>query len=77
MGGAQWRAELELIGKLSTLNQDIARYVVRSLDADAGRTQPTSPADEAALGVRLVEVGTVLQDRARDRQATIVGPIEP
>ncbi|MGQ0842255.1 Scr1 family TA system antitoxin-like transcriptional regulator [Actinokineospora sp.] len=68
-GDEGWRAELVLTGRLSSLNGEIAGYVLRSLDADAGRAAPTSVEDEQALGQRLVEIGHAVIERARNRRA--------
>jgi hypothetical protein len=59
-----WHDELELMAELSSVNNQIARFVLRLLDADAGRTEQVSVADEGNLGVRLVDLGYALQDRA-------------
>lgn len=65
----QWHDQLLLIAALSNLNHDIGRYVLRTLDADAGRAEPTSTAAEHELGSRLTEMGTALQMRAARRTA--------
>lgn len=52
------------MAELSSVNNQIARFVLRLLDADAGRTNQVSVADEGNLGVRLVDLGYALQDRA-------------
>jgi hypothetical protein len=59
-----WHDELELMAELSSVNNQIARFVLRLLDADAGRREQVSVADEGTLGVRLVDLGYALQDRA-------------
>ncbi|MGQ0839860.1 hypothetical protein [Actinokineospora sp.] len=74
-GGEQWRDELTLIGKLSTLNQDIGLYVVRTLDVDAGRVEPLSAAAECSLGRRLIQLGEALQERAQQRLA-VTGEVD-
>lgn len=63
-----WRHELRLIGHMSRINQQITSYIMRSLDADAGRTEATPPIDEAMLGAQLIVVGKLLADRAENRQ---------
>jgi hypothetical protein len=62
-----WHDELVLIAELSRINGQIARFVLRWLDADAGRREQVSVADEAHLAGRLVEIGHALQDRAVHR----------
>jgi hypothetical protein len=59
-----WHDELTLMAELSKVNNQIARFVLGLLDADAGRREPVSVADEAYLAGRLVDVGHALQDRA-------------
>jgi hypothetical protein len=60
-----WHDDSVLLAELATLNRRVAQYVTRMLDADAMRTEPVSPADEAALGRALVEFGERLGDRSR------------
>lgn len=67
-GSAEWRHELVLVGNLSRLNRQVATYITRSLDSDAGRVEPTPPGDEHALGERLVQLGEALQARATHRK---------
>lgn len=61
---ADWHDELVLMAELSSVNNQIARFVLRLLDVDAGRAEPVSATDEGRLGVRLVGIGRALQDRA-------------
>jgi hypothetical protein len=60
-----WHDDSVLLAELAALNQRIARYVTRMLDADAKRSQPVSPIDEAALGRALREFGERLGERAQ------------
>lgn len=69
MSAESWRDEFTLIGDLATVNNQIKAYVLRALNADAGRDEPTAPAHEHALGSRLVDLGTELQARATQRSA--------
>jgi hypothetical protein len=55
------------MAELSSVNNQIARFVLRLLDVDAGRAEQVSVADEGKLGVRLVDLGHALQDRAVHR----------
>jgi hypothetical protein len=64
-----WHDELVLVAELSSVNNQIARYVLRLLDADAGRREQVAVADECALGGRLVDLGYALQNRAVHRAA--------
>jgi hypothetical protein len=63
----EWHDELELMAELSSVNNQIARFVLRLLDVDAGRREQISVTDEGRLGVRLVDLGYALQDRAAIR----------
>lgn len=64
---SSWHDELALSAGLATVNRKISGYLLRGLDADAGRIPPTSATDEYALGARLVELGQALQARAFHR----------
>lgn len=58
-----WHDESALIAELATLNSRIARYITKTLDADARRRETVDVAEQAALGRQLVELGHVLLDR--------------
>jgi hypothetical protein len=62
-----WHDELVLMAELASVNNQIARFVLRLLDVDAGRKEQVSVADEAHLAGRLVDLGHALQDRAMHR----------
>jgi hypothetical protein len=64
-----WHDELVLVAELSSLNNQIARFVLRMLDTDARRGEQIAVADECRLGGRLVNLGYALQDRAVHRAA--------
>ena len=64
------------MAELSSVNNQIARFVLRLLDADAGRREQVSVADEAHLAGRLVDLGHALQDRVR-RRIPDCGPTGP
>ena len=66
-----WHDELVLMAELSSVNNQIARFVLRLLDADAGRAEQVSVSDEGILGVRLVDLGYALQHRAVYRAAVL------
>lgn len=55
------RDTLVLISDLASVNQRIATFVLRVLDADAGRGDLPSPASGHDLGARLIDLGTALQ----------------
>jgi hypothetical protein len=58
------------MAELSSVNNHIARFVLLLLDADAGRREQLSVADETHLAGRLVDLGHALQDRANRRGPT-------
>ncbi len=64
-----WHDELVLVAELSSVNNQIARFVLRMLDEDAQRREQIAVADECRLGGRLVNLGYALQDRAVHRAA--------
>ena len=64
-GGGDWWEESRFIAELTSLNTWIGRYVLRFLDADAGRTKPATAQDEQALGDRLVALGQAMRTKAR------------
>lgn len=65
----EWHDELVLAAELSSVNNQIARFVLRMLDTDARRREGIAVADECRLGGRLVNLGYALQDRAVHRAA--------
>jgi hypothetical protein len=64
-GDSDWWEDSKFIAELTSLNTWIGRYVLRYLDADAGRTKPAAPQDEQALGDRLVTLGLAMQTKAK------------
>jgi hypothetical protein len=68
-GDARWHDDNALMAELSQLNTQVARYIMRYLDADAGRAEPISAGDEQALGLMLTELGDALQRRAAQRES--------
>ncbi|WP_133905088.1 hypothetical protein [Actinophytocola oryzae] len=64
-----WHDELVLVAEMSSVNNQIARFVLRMLDTDAQRNEGIGVADECRLGGRLVNLGYALQDRAVHRAA--------
>lgn len=51
------------------MNYQLRVYILRYFDADAGQAAPVSIDHERALGLRLVELGKAVQDRAVQRKA--------
>ena len=54
-----------LVAELAAVNTMIARYILRLLDADAGRAGPISIEDERALVERATRVVESLRARAQ------------
>ncbi|HEY0449928.1 hypothetical protein [Actinophytocola sp.] len=67
-GDEAYHSDKQVVADLISLNGQISRYVLRYLDADAGRAVPPSTDDDAALGQRIVEMGEAMQTRAKRRQ---------
>ncbi|HVK23187.1 MAG TPA: hypothetical protein VM677_17665 [Actinokineospora sp.] len=63
-----WRDDLTLIGALSTVNRQLALYVLRLLDVDAQRAPELPITDESTLGRRMIELGQAIHARAARRQ---------
>ncbi len=57
-----------LIAELAEVNTLIARYILRFLDADAGRAEPINPDDERALIERATRAIDTLRTRAERRE---------
>ena len=56
-----------LMAKVANINSELGRYVVRFLDADAGRAEPLSVEDERALADHVTTVAEGLRARAARR----------
>ncbi|HEU5073916.1 MAG TPA: hypothetical protein VFU02_07080, partial [Polyangiaceae bacterium] len=56
-----------LMHELSALNYLMAQYVLRHYDAEAGRSAPTSVADELALADSVTAAGNAIRARAQRR----------
>ncbi|MPZ84198.1 MAG: hypothetical protein GEV28_28875 [Actinophytocola sp.] len=56
-----------LIAEVTSVNNQLGRYVLRFLDADAGRAEPLSTDDERALAEQVAEVADGLRARASRR----------
>lgn len=69
-----------LMHDVAVVNTELGRYVLRFLDADAGRSQPLSTEDERALAARVAAVAQGLRVRAERRDLggdlpPLIGPI--
>lgn len=62
-----WRDDRALMNRLGNVNRDVGMYVLRLLDAEAGRRLAMPSEEERHLGTRLVELGRALQGRAMRR----------
>jgi hypothetical protein len=67
-GDAQYHNDKQLIASLTDLNGRISRYVLRHLDAEAGRSVPTSTDTEHDLGMQLARLGLRVLERAEQRR---------
>jgi hypothetical protein len=57
-----------LMAAITNVNTQLGRYVLRFLDADAGRDKPLSPHDERALADSVTAIAEGLRARADRRQ---------
>jgi hypothetical protein len=57
-----------LMHELIVLNSQVGRYLLRFLDADAGRAEPISPPDEHALADQLARAAEAMHKRATRRE---------
>jgi len=53
--------------EITVVNSLLGRYVLRHLDADAGRADPVSMVDECALAKQVADVASDLRARATRR----------
>lgn len=67
-GDGAYHDDKLLIAGLTAVNDQISRYVLRHLDADAGRAVPTKPDDEVALGKQIIRLGRAVQVRGERRR---------
>lgn len=83
LGDETYHDDKQLIADLTDLNGQISRYLLRHLDAEAGRSVPTSTDDEHDLGVQLARLGLQVLERAERRRkplqvnGSIVDPDAP
>jgi len=68
-GDQAYRDDKQLVADLAALNEQLSRYVVRMLDADARRTEPVSVADEWRFAQRLRTMADRVKQRADRRGA--------
>lgn len=57
-----------LMAAITNVNTQLGRYVLRFLDADAGRADPMSPFDERALADSVAAIAAGLSTRAARRE---------
>lgn len=67
-GDDRFHLDKQLVADLANLNTRIGRYVLEHLNADTGRSAPSSPDAEQALGMQLVRSGLAILDRAVERR---------
>lgn len=70
-----WPADRALLTELTPLIAQLSQYVMRYFDADAGRDEALSVADERALAERVMIVGAALQARAERRELLNKAPL--
>jgi hypothetical protein len=57
-----------LMAEVTSLNNQLGRYVLRFLDADAGRIEPLSVANERVLADRVAAMAEGMHARAARRE---------
>lgn len=57
-----------LMHELTVVNTQLARYVLRFLDAEAGQAEPITVADELALADSVATAAATIRARAERRQ---------
>ena len=70
-----WDDDKLLISAISTVNPDLGYYALRLVDIDAGRAEELAPVDEAALGARVMGIGSRIRLRASRRRDVAVRPV--
>jgi hypothetical protein len=63
-GDHAFHNDKQLIADLAALNEQLSRYVLRMLDADADRVQPVNVAEERRFAASLRAMADRLQTRA-------------
>jgi hypothetical protein len=66
-GDQAFHDDKQLMADLATINEQLGRYVLRMLDADARRVEPARVADELRFAQMLRTVATRLEARADRR----------
>ncbi|WP_460392178.1 hypothetical protein [Actinophytocola sediminis] len=56
------------MAEVTSVNNQLGRYVLRFLDTDAGRAEPLRTDDERALATRVADVANGLRARADRRE---------
>lgn len=70
LGDQEFYDDKQLAADLATINQQLSRYVLRMLDADAGRISPIGVADELRFAQMLRVMADRLEARADRRPAS-------
>jgi hypothetical protein len=73
-GDHGFRDDKQLIADLAALNEQLSRYVLRMLDADASRAEPVSVTDERTFAQTLHAMAAQLEERADRRTASCTAP---
>lgn len=60
-----------LMHDLASMNTKITRYILNFLDADAGRTEPLSIAEERAIADEFIAIARRVQVRAKRRAVAL------
>jgi hypothetical protein len=63
-----------LMHELTVVNAQLSRYVLRYLDADAGRAEHMPPAEERALAEQVKAAAAGIRERAARRELPGISP---
>lgn len=74
-GGQAFHEDKQLIADLAALNEQLSRYVLRYLDADARQAEPVSVTAERTFAQALRAMADRLQERADRRGASSTPPV--
>jgi hypothetical protein len=69
-GDQAYRDDKQLMADLAALNEQLSRYVLHMLDADARRAEPVSATDERRFAQTLRTMADRLEERADRRSAS-------
>ncbi len=73
-GDEAFRDDKQLMADLVALNEQLSRYIIRYLDADARRAEPVTTTEEHALANAMTALGGKVHIRATRRATSAPAP---